>query len=154
MGLAQRLSANRLCGTGLFACSAANAFRGVCVFYRIHLHFADICACITACAAAGIDPVAKYGHRIKNRINGSQWADVFAKRPVNQDGESNGNNQQRVFPCIQPSDGASHRGIQQYQRKSPLQSADRADKFAEVRRALAKDVYGKHGQQNDKQKQN
>ena len=79
------ISSNSACRTYFFALTAANTLRMVGSFGRINLHLADLCAGAALGTLIFIYPVFEHGNRIKNRIDGAQRTDIFAKRAINQD---------------------------------------------------------------------
>lgn len=79
------ISSNSACRTYFFALTAANTLRMVGSFGRINLHLADLCAGAALGTLIFIYPVFEHGNRIKNRIDGTQRTDIFAKRAINQD---------------------------------------------------------------------
>ena len=79
------ISSNSACWTYFFALTAANTLRMVGSFRRINLHLADLCAGAALGTLVFIYLVFEHGNRIKNRIDGAQRTDIFAKRAINQD---------------------------------------------------------------------
>ena len=147
------ISSNSACWTYFFALTAANTLRMVGRFGRINLHLADLCAGAALGTLIFIYPVFEHGNRIKNRIDGAQRTDIFAERAVDDHGQKNGNGKQYVLPGIQPAKYVLHGPVQQNQRDAALQRPNRADKLAEVGRALPQNIHQKQGKQNDKDRQ-
>ena len=112
---------------GLLTYPAPYTFRMIWMLCRINLHFTYSGTDTAACTGFFFYPIPEYGYGIKYRIYRSQGTYVFTERPVNHHRQYNRHKEQNIFPCIQPSKGASHGLIQQNQWQPALQSACRAD---------------------------
>ena len=88
--------------TGFFTYPAADTFRMVWAFCRIHLHLTYSRAGPAVHASLPIHPITEHCDRIENRINRSQRTYVLAERPVNQNRQDYNSQQQCIFPYIQP----------------------------------------------------
>ena len=83
--------------TSLYAGPASYTFRMVRCLPHINIHFAYFCALVASDAFAVFDFNAEKGYLIKQRINGTERADPFAKRPVKQNAQDDNGNQNKTF---------------------------------------------------------
>lgn len=104
-------------------------------------------------ACIGINPIAKDGNRIKDRIDGAERADVFAKWPINEDGSKNRHDENGDFPRIQPSQGPVESLVQQHKRNAPFQRSYRTYELAKIWCSLSQYVHNKQRHQNDEYNQ-
>ena len=125
----------------------------ISVLYRVAAHPAYFRAGAAVHTLTLIHPVLEHRNRIEYRVNCPQRTDIFAERAVDDHGQKNGNGKQYVLPGIQPAKYVLHGPVQQNQRDAALQRPNRADKLAEVGRALPQNIHQKQGKQNDKDRQ-
>ena len=100
----------------------------------------DIFAFSTADTFIHIYTVSVNGYLIKYGIKSSKGTNIFTERSVNNNGQNNRYDQNRIFPYVQPANGTAHRFIQKHQRKSALQRSGRTDQFTELRSSLSHDI--------------
>ena len=74
-------------------------FRMVRCLPHINIHFAYFCALVASGAFAVFDFNAEKGYLIKQRINGAERADPFAKRPVKQNAQDDNGIAPSRTPC-------------------------------------------------------
>ena len=122
----------------------------ICILHRVHLHLTDLCADSAAGTFLIIYPVSEHRDGIEYRIDRSQRTNIFAERPVDQNRENDGNRQQHIFPCIQPSHRASHGLVEQDKGNPSLQRPGRTDQLTEIRRPLSQDIHQEHRQKDHK----
>ena len=123
------------------------------MFHRIHLHFTYIRTGFAFHTFFPVHPIPEHRDRIEYRIHRPQRADIFTKRPVDQDRQNDRNQKQHIFPDIQPPNGAPHRLIQQNQRYPALQRPCRTDQLTEPWHPLSQKIHQEHRQQYDKYRQ-
>ena len=122
--------------------------------YRVAAHLARLRAGAAADALVLVNLVSEHGNRIEYRVNRPQGADIFAEGTVNDYGQKNGYGKQYILPDVKPAQDVMHGLIQQDQGDAALQRPSRADKLAEVGRALPQDIHQKHGKQDNEDCQN
>ena len=123
-----------------FASAASNAFEMIAIFDGIDVHAAYFFAFPAVDAFVMVQTIAKHRYGIEERVDCAERTDVFAKRSVDHDGKEDRDREDRTFPVVQESDGASHGFIESNKRDSALEHADGTDEFTEKRRALPQDV--------------
>ena len=128
---------NGMYRTGLFTSSAADTLWTVRVFHRVDFHLTGFCTFSTADTFIHIYTVFVNGYLIKYGIKSSKGTNIFTERSVNNNGQNNRYDQNRIFPYVQPANGTAHRFIQKHQRKSALQRSGRTDQFTEIRSTLS-----------------
>ena len=128
---------NGMYRTGLFTPSAADTLWTVRVFHRVDFHLTGFCTFSTSDTFIHIHTVSVNGYLIKYGIKSSKGTNIFTERSVNNNGQNNRYDQNRIFPYVQPANGTAHRFIQKHQRKSALQRSGRTDQFTEIRSSLS-----------------
>lgn len=91
-----------------FASAASNAFEMIAIFDGIDVHAAYFFAFPAVDAFVVVQTIAKHRYGIEERVDCAERTDVFAKRSVDHDGKEDRDREDRAFPIVQESNGASH----------------------------------------------
>ena len=117
--------------TGFDTGAAPDAFAIVGRLMGIHIHLAGPDADTAIHTLFSVHPHTDQAYFLEKPIECPQWADVFTKRPVDEDRCARAKDQQQELPPEQPSEGSPQQTVQQDQRNSSLQWSHRTDVLAE-----------------------
>ena len=117
--------------TRVDALAAAYAFAAVRGQVRIDIHLTCFGADAAVYAFLCVYAHADQAHPLEEPVKGSQRADVFAERPVDEDRCRDAQDQQQELPPEEPAERPSHHAVEEHQGYPALKRSDRTYILAE-----------------------
>jgi len=133
--------------------AAADTFHAVGILPHLNIHLAGSLTGIAVRTFSLIDAEAVKGDGIEQTVDRTEGTEVFAKRPVQEDGKDDQNDEDQTFPYEQKTCGLTNSIIEQDQRPAGHQRSRRTDPLTEPGLSLPYKIHDKQRKQDDEAQQ-